>query len=102
MVVGASNDAIEGAESGAGLVGGLEVAGGVVEEAAVEDDGNAVVLAASGMTQVDGAAVGKGEAGTSCGVGKQGPAVAGEMAGIGAQVGRFVEIIEADTVAGVM
>lgn len=102
LVVGASDDAIEGAEGGAGLVGGLEVAGGVVEEAAVEDDGNAVVLAASGMAQVDGAAVGKGEAGTSCGVGKQGPAVAGEMAGIGAQVGRFVEIIEADTVAGVV
>lgn len=102
MVVGAGDDAIEGAEGGAGLVGCLEVVGGVVEEAAVEDDGNAVVLAASGMAQVDGAAVDKGEAGTSCGVGKQGPAVAGEMAGIGAQVGRFVEIIEADTVAGVV
>lgn len=102
MVVGASDDMVEIAEGGAGLVGGLEVTGGIVEEAAVEDNGDAVVLAASGMAQVDGAAVGKREAGTSCGVGKQGPAVAGEMAGIGAQVGRFVEIIEADTVAGVV
>ena len=93
LVVGAGDDMVEIAEGGAGLVGGLEVTGGIVEEAAVEDDSNAVVLAASSMAQVDGAAVGKGEAGTGCGVGKHGPAVAGEMAGICAQLYRFVEIL---------
>lgn len=41
FVGGAGDDLVEGAFGGAGLVGGLEVAGGVVEEAAVEDGGDA-------------------------------------------------------------
>lgn len=41
MVGGAGDDLIEGTFGGAGLIGGLEVAGGVVEEAAIEDGGDA-------------------------------------------------------------
>ena len=102
MFVGACEEVVEGAEGGAGLVGGLQVTGGIVEEAAVEDDGDTWVFAASCMTQVDGAAVGERKAGACCGAGEQGPALFGEMAGVGTQVGGFVEVVDADAVASFM
>ena len=102
MFVGACEKVVEGAEGGAGLVGGLQVTGGIVEEAAVEDDGDAWVFAAGCMTEVDGAAVGERKAGACCGAGEQGPALFGEMAGVSTQVGGFVEVVDADAVAGFM
>lgn len=102
MFVGAGEEVVEGAEGGAGLVGGLQVTGGIVEEAAVEDDGDAWVFAASCMTQVNSAAVGERNTGACGRTGKQGPALLGEMAGVGAQIGGFVEIVDADAVAGFM
>lgn len=102
MFVGACEEVVEGAEGGAGLVGGLQVPGWIVEKTAVEDDGDAWVFAASCMTQVDGAAVGERKAGACCGAGEQGPALFGEMAGVSTQVGGFVEVVDADAVAGFM
>lgn len=102
VFVGACEEVVEGAEGSAGLVGGLQVPGWIVEKTAVEDDGDAWVFAASCMTQVNSAAVSKRKAGASCGTGEQGPALFGEMAGVGAQIGGFVEVVDADAVAGFM
>lgn len=100
--VGARDDAIEGVEGGTGLIGGLQVPGGIIEKAAVEDGGDVGIFLIVGVTQIDGAAVGERESRAAGGTGEQCPALGVQIAGVGAEVGGFVEIVDADALFGVM
>lgn len=91
---GACDDAVKVAERIVGGVAGLEMAGWIIEEAAVEDDSNFVKFHAAGVAQIGGDIIFQRDTGASGEACEQGPALFSEIGASSAEVIGFVEIIQ--------